>query len=75
MIAAIRLSGRATGASDGGVPGACPLVVAHSREYQAQAAEELALLPEQSVIAKLLAEYAVMREQAPVCGVWGRELI
>jgi hypothetical protein len=42
-------------------------VVEYSREFQAQAAEELALLPERSVIAEMLADYAVMREQARSC--------
>jgi hypothetical protein len=41
--------------------------VEHSREFQARAADELALLPEGSVIAEMLSDYAVMREQARVC--------
>ncbi|EIE50337.1 hypothetical protein AL036_17770 [Salipiger aestuarii] len=61
------LTGCATGASDGGGPGACPPVVEYSREFQAQAADELALLPENSAIAEMLSDYAVMREQARVC--------
>lgn len=58
------LTGCATGASDGGGPGACPPVVGYSPEFQAQAAEELVLLPEGSAIAEMLADYAVIREQA-----------
>jgi hypothetical protein len=42
-------------------------VVEYSREFQARAAEELTLLPEGSVIAKMLADYAVMRDQARTC--------
>ena len=42
-------------------------MVEYSREFQARAAEELALLPERSVIAEMLADYAVMREQARSC--------
>jgi len=42
----------------------CPPVVEYSREFQAQAAEELTLLPERSAIAEMLADYAVMRDQA-----------
>lgn len=61
------LSGCATDGSDIGSSGSCPPVVAYSQEFQAQAAEELALLPEESVIAEMLADYAVMREQAGVC--------
>jgi hypothetical protein len=63
----IWLSGCATGASDGSRLGACPPVVEYSREFQARAAEELPLLPEGSVIAEMLADYAVMREQARSC--------
>jgi hypothetical protein len=42
----------------------CPPVVEYSQEFQAKAAEELALLPEGSAIAAMLGDYAVMREQA-----------
>jgi hypothetical protein len=41
-IATSLLSGCATVGSDGGEFGQCPPVVAYSREFQAQAAEELA---------------------------------
>ena len=40
----------------------------YSREFQARAADELDLLPEGSAIAEMLSDYAVMREQAQVCG-------
>ena len=66
-LVAIWLSGCATVSSDGSGPGACPPVVEYSREFQARAAEELALLPEESAIAEMLADYAVMREQARGC--------
>lgn len=46
---------------------ACPPVVAYSREFQARAADELALLPENSAIAEMLADYSVMRDQARAC--------
>jgi len=42
-------------------------VVQYSREAQARAAEELALLPDGSAIAELLADYSVMRDQARTC--------
>ncbi len=67
-LAMIWLSGCATGASDVESPTACPPVVEYSREFQAQAAEELALLPEDSAIMGMLSDYAVMREQVRVCG-------
>jgi uncharacterized protein YceK len=57
------LNGCATVSSDLGGHGACPPVVEYSRELQSQAAAELALLPEGSAIAEMLADYAVMREQ------------
>lgn len=66
-IAAILLSGCATVGSDGSGPGACPPVVEHSREFQARAADEVALLPEGSAIEEMLSDYAVMREQARTC--------
>ena len=66
-FATIWLSGCATVSSDGGALRACPPVVEYSREVQTQAAEELALLPENSAIAEMMADYAVMREQARAC--------
>ena len=66
-LATIWLSGCATGASDGGGQKACPPVVEYSREFQARAGEELALLPAGSLIAQMLADYAVMREQGRLC--------
>ena len=45
----------------------CPPVVEYGREFQARAADELDLLPEGSAIAQMLADYAVMREQARAC--------
>ena len=45
----------------------CPPVVKYSPELQAQAADELELLPESSAITEMLSEYAVLREQARAC--------
>lgn len=67
-IATSLLSGCATVGSDRVVQGTCPPVVEYSREVQTRAAEELALLQEGSAIAEMLIDYAVMREQARVCG-------
>jgi hypothetical protein len=61
------LSGCATVGSDENRLGACPPVVEYSREFQERAAEELALLQEGSAIGEMLADYAVMREQARAC--------
>lgn len=66
-IATISLTGCATVGSDGTGLKACPPVVAYDREFQARAAEELALLPEGSAVAEMLSDYSVMREQARVC--------
>jgi hypothetical protein len=38
--------------------------VEYSREFQMRAAEELAVLPNGSAVVEMLADYAVMREQA-----------
>ncbi|SDX04632.1 hypothetical protein SAMN04488238_10511 [Roseicitreum antarcticum] len=67
VIATSLLSGCATVSSDGSVPGACPPVFEYSRELQARAAEELALLPHGSAISEMLSDYAVMRDQARSC--------
>jgi len=67
VFATSLLSGGATGAFDGGGPWACPPVVEYSREVQALAAEELALLPEGSGIEEMLSNYTVMRDQARAC--------
>ena len=63
-IATSLLSGCAAVSSDGPAVRTCAPVVDYSRQFQAQAAEELALLPEGSAIAGMLIDYAVMREQA-----------
>ena len=39
----------------------------YSQEFQARAAEELALLPDRSAAAEMLSDYAVIREQARAC--------
>lgn len=67
VLATIWQSGCATVGSDRKGLGACPPVVEYSGEVQARAAEDLALLPEGSVIADMLSDYAVMREQARAC--------
>ena len=61
------LTGCATAGFEANGLAACPPVVEYSRELQAQAAEELALLPEGSAISEMLSDYAVMRDQARGC--------
>ena len=62
-----RLSGCATVRSEDGRLATCPPVVEYGREFQARAAEDLALLPQGSAVAEMLSDYAVMREQARFC--------
>lgn len=45
----------------------CPPVVVYSRTDMHRAADELQLLPTGSMIERLLADYAVLREQARAC--------
>jgi len=66
-IATISLAGCATVSSEDGRLATCPPVVEYGREFQARAAEELARLPEGSMIAEMLSDYAVMRDQARAC--------
>lgn len=61
------LSGCATVRSEEGGLAACPPVVEYDREFQVKAAEELARLPGESMIAEILSDYAVMRDQARAC--------
>ena len=61
------LSGCVTVGSEPRVVAVCPPLVDYSREFQARAAEELALLPERSAIAEMLADYSVMRDQSRTC--------
>lgn len=67
MIATSLLSGCATVTSEGRAVRICPPAVDYSREFQARAADELTLLPEESAIAEMLADYGVIREQALSC--------
>ena len=60
------LSACAMGGSEGGV-GFCPPVVDYSRAEQVQGAAEVEALPEGAVVIRMLADYAVMREQARAC--------
>ena len=67
VIATSLLTGCATAGFEPGGVAACPPVVEYSREFQARAAEELAVLPEGSAIVEMLSDYDVMRGQAREC--------
>lgn len=65
-VATIFLTGCA-GVNSDTMPSACPPVVAYSPAEQARVAEEVAALPEGTLIPGWLADYAVLRDQARVC--------
>jgi len=46
----------------------CPPVVEYSQAEQAQAADEVAALPEDSILIGWMADYSVLREQIRSCG-------
>ena len=58
-----------TAGSDRPATAVCPPVVDCDAGVHVGAAAELELLPEGSAIEALLADYAVMRDQARACGV------
>ena len=61
------MTGCATAGFEATGSAACPPVVEYSSELQAQAAEELARLPDGSTIVEMIGDYSVMREQARAC--------
>lgn len=69
MIATSWLTGCATAGFEANGLAACPPIVEYSRELQALAAEELALLPDGAAIVEMMGDYAVMRDSARECRV------
>ncbi len=67
-IAASLLNGCGRAGSDQPATSACPPVVDYGAAEQAQVASELVTLPDGSVLAAVLSDYAVMRDQAQACG-------
>ncbi|MDE0242518.1 MAG: hypothetical protein OXQ84_20380 [bacterium] len=45
----------------------CPSLISYSAEIRERAADEIALLPEDSAIIRLLSDYTVMRDQTRAC--------
>lgn len=45
----------------------CPPVENYSRQFQAQAADELALLPPKSAIEEMMKDYSMLRAQLRAC--------
>lgn len=66
-VATSLLSGCAAGISEPSIATVCPPVVEYTREFQARAAEELALLPDGSAVVEMMGDYAVMRDQTRLC--------
>jgi len=67
VLATSWLTGGATAGFESTGLSACPTVVDYSREFQAQVAKELALLPDGSAVVEMMGDYAVMRGQARIC--------
>jgi hypothetical protein len=63
------LTGCATAGFEAGGVAVCPPVVEYSRELQARAAEELALLPDGSAIVEMMGNYAVIRDALQQVGL------
>lgn len=66
-VGMIFLNGCATGSSERWADLACPAVVDYSRDEQRRVADEVAALPDGSVIVDWLADYAVLRGQLEPC--------
>jgi len=67
LVGASWLTGCATAGFEAVGVAACPPVVEYSREFQARAAGEMAMLPDGSAVVEMVADYAAMRDQARVC--------
>ena len=65
LIAMLWLTACVMAGSDTRVP--CPPIVDYTMADQARAAEEVEALPEGAVIARMLSNYAVLRDQARAC--------
>ena len=71
LIAMLWLSACGMDGSETGAP--CPPVVEYSAADQTRAALEVEALPEGAVIARMLSDFAVLRDQARACsGSTGR---
>ena len=65
LIVMLLLSACAMGGSDARAP--CPPVVEYSAADQTRAADEVDALADDAVIVRMLADYAVLRDQARAC--------
>lgn len=67
VIAASWLTGCAMAGFAANGVAACRPVMEYNREFQARAAEELALLPNGSAVIEMMGDYVVMRDQSRAC--------
>jgi len=67
LVGASWLTGCATAGFEAVGVAACPPVVDYRREFQARAAEEMAMLPDGSAVVEMMSDYVVMREQSRAC--------
>jgi hypothetical protein len=61
------LTGLATESFEANGVAVCPPVMEYSRELQARAAEELAMLPNGSAVVEMMVDYTVLRAQLLIC--------
>ena len=66
LIAMLWLTGCATVGSEAQAP--CPPLVEYTTADQPRAAAEVDMLPEAAMVVRMLIDYAVLRDQARVCG-------
>lgn len=66
LIAMLWLSACGMGSSEAR-PNTCPPIVEYTKADEASAAAEVDELPEGAAIVRLLADYAVLRDQARAC--------
>ena len=67
VIGASWLTGCATADFETRSVAVCPSVLEYRSAFQARAAEEMPKLPDGSAVVEIMADYAVMRDQARVC--------
>ena len=67
VIGASWLTGCATADFETRSVAVCPPVVEYSGQFQVRAAEEMERLPDGSAVVEMMADYAVMRDQARAC--------
>ncbi len=67
LVIAMLFSSGCAGVGSDVSPRVCPPVVAYSQAEQARVADEVATLPEGTLIVSWLADYAMLRDQVRAC--------